>query len=53
VLLDIQPRGVFRRGAYLTILEPMNIDLLVFTYYLVNARWQEQSAAASSAAAGS
>lgn len=52
VLLDIQPRGVFRRGAYLTILEPVNVALLVFAYYLVNARWQEQSAA-TGAAAGS
>ncbi len=52
VLLDIQPRGVFRRGAYITILEPVNVDLLVFAYYLVNARWQEH-AAATGAAAGS
>lgn len=50
VLLDIQPRGVFRRGAYITILEPVNVDLLIFVYYLVNARWQEQSAAAGAAA---
>ena len=51
-LLEIQPRGIFRRGAYLTVLGPVHADLLVFAYYLVNARWQEQ-AAAGAAAAGS
>jgi hypothetical protein len=50
-LLKVQPRGTFRRGAYLAIVEPVNVDLLVFTYYLVNVRWQEQAAAG--AAAGS
>jgi hypothetical protein len=49
-LIDVQPRGVFRRGAYLTILAPIHTDLLVFVYYLVNVRWQEQSAAAAAAA---
>jgi hypothetical protein len=47
VMLDIQPRGIFRRGAHITILEPVNVDLLVFVYYLVNARWQEQAAGAA------
>ena len=49
-LLEIRPRGVFRRGAYLTIMEPLNVDLLAFAYYLVNTRWQEHSAAAGAAA---
>jgi len=52
MILEIQPRGFFSRGAYLTIMGPVDADLLVFTYYLVNVRWQEQ-AAASAAAAGS
>jgi hypothetical protein len=52
VLLEIQPRGVFRRGAYLTILAPVDADLLAFAYYLVQKRWQEESAAAHGAAAG-
>ena len=52
VLLEIQPRGVFRRGAYLTILAPVDADLLAFAYYLVQMRWQEESAAAGAAAAG-
>jgi len=53
VLLDVQPRGLLRRGAYLTIVGSVHADLLVFAYYLVNVRWQEQSAAASAAATGS
>jgi hypothetical protein len=48
--LEIQPRGVLRRGAYLSILGSVDVDLLVFAYYLVNARWQEHSAAAGAAA---
>jgi len=50
VLLEICPRGLFRRGASLTIRGPLNTDLLVFAYYLVNARWQERGAAAAAAA---
>ncbi len=49
-LVEVQPRGVFRRGAYLTVLHAVDADLLVFVYYLVNARWQEQSAAAAAGA---
>ncbi len=52
ILIEVQPRGIFRRGAYLTIVDPVSIDLLIFAYYVVNARWQEQ-AASTSAAAGS
>jgi hypothetical protein len=51
ILVEIQPRGLFRRGAYLTIMGPVHANLLVFAYYLVNVRWQEQAAAASGAAA--
>jgi hypothetical protein len=55
-VVEVQPRGVFRRGAYLQPFAPVPTDLLIFVYYLVNARWQEQASAAaatSSAAAGS
>jgi hypothetical protein len=48
-LIEVQPRGAFRRGAYLTIVESVSVDLLVFAYYLVNVRWQEQAAAATAA----
>ena len=49
-LLEIRPRGVFRRGAFMTALAAIDADLLVFAYYLVWMRWQEQSAAASTSA---
>jgi len=52
-LLEVQPRGILCRGAYLTIMGPVHTGLLVFTYYLVNARWQEQAAVPSATAAGS
>lgn len=51
VRVIVEPRGVFRRGAYVRPEEPLPLDLLVFVYYLVHVRWQEQAAAASSAAA--
>jgi hypothetical protein len=50
IVMEIRPRGCFRRGAYLTVAKPVNVDLLTFVYYLVNVRWQEQSAAAGAAA---
>jgi hypothetical protein len=50
VLLEIQPRGVFRRGAYLTIFGAVDAALLVFAYYLIHNRWQEEAAAGAAAA---
>jgi len=50
-LLEIHPRGVFRRGACLKVLEPVDLPLTVFVYYLVYARWQEEATAAAAAAA--
>ena len=52
-LLDLEPRGVFKRGARVAVLGEVDLELLAFTYYLVNVRWQEQHAAASAAASGS
>lgn len=43
VLCEFRPRGVFKRGAIITILSPMSFNLLLFSYCLVNKRWQEQS----------
>ncbi len=48
MLLEIRPRGIFRRGALLTILGTVDAALLVFTYYLVYTRWREDAAAAAS-----
>ncbi len=49
-LLEIRRRGIFRRGATLRVLQPVDVELLAFSYYLVNARWNEQTAAAGAAA---
>jgi hypothetical protein len=43
-LLEIRPRGVLRQGAYLTSRDRINVDLLVFAYYLVYTRQQEEAA---------
>lgn len=48
-LLEIQPRGIFRQGAYLTITGAVDADLVAFAYYLVHMRQQEDAAAAAAA----
>jgi hypothetical protein len=48
-LLEIQPRGVFREGAFVTITGWVDADLVVFAYYLVHMRKQEDAAAAAAA----
>ena len=50
-LLEIRPRGVFRRGASLAAMVPVDVGLLVFAYYLVHTRWREDATAAGAAAA--
>lgn len=49
-LLEIQPRGVFRQGCYLTVTSAINADLVAFAYYLVYTRQQEDAAAAAAVA---
>jgi hypothetical protein len=49
VLLEIQPRGIFRQGAYLTVWGVVDADLVAFAYYLVHMRRQEDTAAAAAA----
>ena len=49
VLLEIQPRGVFRQGAYITVHSSIELDLIAFAYYLVHMRQQEDAAAAAAA----
>ncbi|MFO8035603.1 MAG: hypothetical protein R6U57_03130 [Anaerolineales bacterium] len=51
VLMVMEPRGMFKRGAYLQIYKSIPLGLLVFFYTLVNKRWQEQSATSTAAAA--
>jgi hypothetical protein len=50
VLLEVRPRGVFRRGVCLTVRGAVDADLLAFAYYLVHVRWEEQHAAGAAAA---
>lgn len=49
-LLEIQPRGVFNQGAYLTPTGVVEADLIAFTYYVYYMRRQEETAAAAAAA---
>lgn len=46
-LLEIQPRGVFKQGAFLYPRQVLDFDLVVFAYYLVHVRQQEEAAAAA------
>jgi hypothetical protein len=48
-LLEVYPQGVFKRGAFLEILGEIDAALLVFSYYLVYVRWQEETAAVAAA----
>jgi hypothetical protein len=49
-LLQIEPRGVFKRGARLQVLAEVELALLVWAYYLVHKRWEAEAAAAHAAA---
>jgi hypothetical protein len=48
-MLEIQPRGAFKQGAYLTITGAVDADLVAFVYYLVHMRQQEDAAASAAA----
>lgn len=49
-ILEIQPRGVFRQGAYLTVRASLDADLMAFAYYLYYTLQQEAAAGAAAAA---
>ena len=49
-LLEVHPKGVFRREVRLEVMSPVDLPLVVFTYYLAYTRWQEEAAAAAAAA---
>jgi hypothetical protein len=46
-LLEVQPRGVFKQGAFLYPRQILDFDLVIFIYYLVFTRQQEEAAAAA------
>ena len=48
-LLEIQPRGIFKQGAYLILKGVVAADLTAFAYYLIHMRRQEDAAAAAAA----
>lgn len=48
-LLLIAGRGVFRRGATLTVLDEIPLELLLFAYYLAYTRWQQDTAVTAAA----
>ena len=45
-ICEVQPLGVFKRGARILIRQEISIPLLVFVYCLVLKRWQDESSAA-------
>ena len=51
ILMEIQPRSVFRGGAYLSLRAPIELDLVAFAYYLVHMRKQETAAAVAATSA--
>jgi hypothetical protein len=53
ILVEVGPRGVFKRGAVIRVLGEIELDLLVFCYHMVSMRWQEQSSAGAASAASS
>ena len=51
VLMEIQPRGVFRQGAYLSLHAAVELDLVAFAYYMVHMRKQEDAAVVAATSA--
>jgi hypothetical protein len=52
-LVEIQPRGIFRQGAYLTVRSPVEAQLVTFAYYLAYRQQQEEAAATAAATSAS
>jgi hypothetical protein len=48
-VVEIEPRGVLRQGAFLTPYTHLALELVVFVYYLVYTRQQEEAAGAAAA----
>ena len=51
ILVEIQPRGVFKQGADLSIRAAIELDLVAFAYYLVHMRKQEDAAVVAATSA--
>ena len=49
-VLEVQPRGLLRQGAYLKLFDLLDVGLVAFTYYLVHVRWQEDAAVVAATA---
>jgi hypothetical protein len=51
-LLEVQPQGLLKQGAYIVPSAALDADLVVFVYFLIYRRWQDDAAtvAATSAA---
>lgn len=45
-LCEFKPRGTFKRGVMLRIINQVSVSLLVFSYCLVRKKWQEEQSAA-------
>jgi hypothetical protein len=52
-LVEVAPRGILRRGAWLTVLRELHIDLLAYVYFAVYIRWQQESSSAAAASSAS
>jgi hypothetical protein len=51
ILVEIQSRGVFKQGAYLSLRAAVELDLVAFAYYLVHMRKQEDAAVVAATSA--
>jgi hypothetical protein len=51
IIMEIQPRGVFKQGAYLNLRSAIEVDLVAFAYYLIHMRKQEEAAAVAATSA--
>jgi hypothetical protein len=49
--MEIQPRGVFKQGAYLSLRGAIELDLVAFAYFLVQMRKQEDAAVVAATSA--
>jgi hypothetical protein len=51
ILMEIQPRGIVKQGAYLSLRGAIELDLVAFAYFLVQMRKQEDAAVVAATSA--